>query len=273
MFSLNTALFVRQYVKPAKTNVRLIYSSNLRLRSFFLRRCFMKLMLVRHAESMGNATGEYSTALADSLSPRGHEQARALVDLLKALDFAKIICSPLERTRDTVKPYLESTGQRAEIWPEIAEACWHDEREGVAPSWHPQPASPLSDAYQAHFYYRDAFLVRHTEPESFGEGLFRVHSALGMLQEMTKEIAGTVLLVTHGHFIRETLNLLLDTRSIGQFHHANCGMTLLVYNKVWEMEFCNRLLSGRLSIDTGRRKIPDLAKATDQKKENTSLNT
>jgi len=204
----------------------------------------MKLMLIRHAESMGNATGEYSTAIADSLSPRGHAQARALANALQKGDFEKMICSPLERTRDTIKPYLEATGQCAEIWPEIAEACWHDEREASAANWRPQPAPPLPDAYQPHFCYRDQNVVQHTHPETFGEGLCRVYSAVEMLQTMSKQTEGTILMVIHGHFIREVLNLLLDTRSMNPFHHANCGMTLLHKTGVWEMAFCNRLVAG-----------------------------
>ncbi len=203
----------------------------------------MKLILVRHAESMGNATGEYATAIADSLSPRGHDQARSLIDTLLAWQFDKILCSPLERTRDTIKPYLEATGQRAELWPEIAEACWHETREEAASDWRPQPASPLPDTYQAHFYYRDEHAVQHTHPETFGEGLCRVYSAVGMLRDMSRKTEGAVLMVTHGHFIREVLNLLLDTRRINPFHHANCGMTLLHDDTVWAMAFCNRLIA------------------------------
>ncbi len=209
----------------------------------------MRLMLIRHAESMGNATGEYSTAIADSLSPRGHEQAHTLADSLQAWNFAKIICSPLERTRDTIKPYLEATGQRAELWPEIAEACWHDVREEPAVRWRPQPAPPLPKAYAELFYYRADHAVRHTEPETFGEGLCRVHTAVDMLREMSRNTDGTVLMIIHGHFIREVLNLLLDTRSMNPFHHVNCGMTLLEYQGVWAMEFCNRLISGMDSMD------------------------
>ena len=204
----------------------------------------MNVMLIRHAESMGNATGEYSTAIADSLSPRGHKQARALADSLQAWRFAKIICSPLERTRDTIKPYLEATGQCAEIWPEIAEACWHDEREAVAANWRPRPARPLPKAHAELFSYCADNAVAHTEPETFGEGLCRVHTAVNLLQQLSQEFEGTVLMVMHGHFIREVLNLLLDTRTLNPFHHANCGMTLLYQNaEIWEMEFCNRLIT------------------------------
>ena len=209
----------------------------------------MKLMLVRHAESMGNVTGEYSTAIADSLSPRGHEQARALADSLKAWSFAKIICSPLERTRDTIKPYLEATGQRAELWPEIAEACWHDEREELAANWRPQPAPSLPKAYEELFSYRDDNAVAHTEPETFGEGLCRVHAAVDMLREMSRDTDGMVLMIIHGHFIREVLNLFLATRKINPFHHANCGMTLLEHQGVWAMAFCNRLMPGMVSME------------------------
>ncbi len=85
----------------------------------------MKLTLIRHAQSMGNSTGNYSLLESDSLSEIGRQQA---VDLSRALEgepFDKIIVSPLIRALETLAPYLEATGQQAEIWPEIAEMRWH----------------------------------------------------------------------------------------------------------------------------------------------------
>jgi broad specificity phosphatase PhoE len=48
-------------------------------------------------------------------------------------------------------------------------------------------------------------------------------------------------MVTHGHFIRELINLLLHTRNIVRFPHGNCAITLLSFDGAWMMDFCNRL--------------------------------
>lgn len=74
----------------------------------------MKLTLLRHAESVGNATGEYSFQQADSLSGKGWEQARHAAEVLAEGDFEHVIVSPLRRALQTAVPYLETTGRVAE---------------------------------------------------------------------------------------------------------------------------------------------------------------
>ena len=71
-------------------------------------------------------------------------------------------------------------------------------------------------------------------------GLARVHDALERLEQMAVLSHQTVLMVTHGHFIRELLNLMLETEAIAEFHHDNVGMTLLSRDAAWSMEYCNR---------------------------------
>lgn len=201
----------------------------------------MELLIVRHAESMGNATGEYSSSQADSLSPRGERQAEALIESLRSWSFDQILVSPLRRARQTIAPYLAATGQQGEIWPEIAEACWHDEREPVEESWESQPAS-LSDEIAHLFRFRDNQAVQPVNPESFGAGLCRVHVALEKIQHPgVSQPNQRLLMVTHGHFIRETLNLMLGTRKTVRFPHDNCGLTLMAMDDRWKMRFCNRL--------------------------------
>ena len=45
----------------------------------------MDLRFLRHAESIGNATNDYSTDIHDRLSVRGHAQAEALIGWLQEL--------------------------------------------------------------------------------------------------------------------------------------------------------------------------------------------
>lgn len=199
----------------------------------------MNLLIVRHAESMGNAGGDYSSATSDSLSPKGEEQALSLVTSLKSRHFNKIIVSPLQRTIQTATPYLVAANQKAEIWPEIAEACWQEQREEPSERWSKQSSSLPEDV--AHlFAYRDDEAVRPAHPESFGEGLCRTRDAMDRLQRMAELEDTSALMVTHGHFIRELINLALDTRNTVRFPHDNCGMTLLSFDRTWVMEFCNR---------------------------------
>ena len=199
---------------------------------------FMEVLIVRHAESQGNATGNYSTAVSDSLSDKGHEQAAGLAQGLASRTFDRILVSPLIRTMETVTPYLQMTRQRADLWPEIAEACWHPEREAPAAAWRTQPA-PLPATAAHLFDYRDGVAVRPAHPESFGEGLCRVCEALNLLENLGQGQDASILMVTHGHFIRELLNLMLDTDAIRDFPHDNCGTTGLRFDGRWTLDFCN----------------------------------
>lgn len=158
----------------------------------------MKLLIVRHAESQGNASGNYSTADADSLSREGNAQALSLVDSLLPWTFDKLLVSPFDRTIETISPYLQMTRQRAEIWPEIAEACWQAEREEPSASWNAQPAV-LPDPLAHLFAYRNDEPSKPAYPESFGEGLRRVHDAVEQIQKMADRSITSALMVSHGH--------------------------------------------------------------------------
>jgi len=199
----------------------------------------MKLLLVRHAESRGNATGDYSVITHDSLSPKGEQQAVALAGVLHSCTLAEIVVSPLQRALETIAPYLASVGRRAEIWPEIAEACWQERDTTVSDAWHTEPASVPARLAQW-FDYRDTHAVKPAEAESFAEGMRRVHDTHQRLQTMARQSLHTVLMVSHGFFIQELLNLLLGTRTLVMFPHDNCGMTSLAFDGVWHLQFCNR---------------------------------
>lgn len=210
----------------------------------------MNLLIVRHAESKGNASGNYSVATHDSLSAQGEKQASFLAACLGARRFDKILVSPLQRALETVSPYLVATSQRAEIWPEMAEACWQEHREAPSECWKAQPAS-LPAAVAHLFDYWNDQAVMPALPESFGEGLRRVHVTRDRLQEMAAASDCSVLMITHGHFINELLNLILDIRNPVGFPHDNCGMTMLTYDRVWTVRFCNR------TSDPGRSNVLD----------------
>lgn len=91
----------------------------------------LKVYYLRHAESGANAEYHWKkvprdqwpsyVGNADTFSPKGEQQAQEVVDKLKGHSFDFIAVSPLWRTRNTILPYLRATGQKGEIWPELAE--------------------------------------------------------------------------------------------------------------------------------------------------------
>jgi broad specificity phosphatase PhoE len=198
----------------------------------------MKLFIVRHAQSQGNATGDYSVDSHDSLSELGQRQAASLADSLHLLNFDKIIVSPLQRALETLTPYLEATGQRAEIWPEIAEGCWQRPVDTPRDCWRTQPAS-VPEVVKHLFTFREDRAIKPVD-KTFEEGVLRADDAYRLLQDMATDSGACVLMLTHGHFIRELLNRLLDTRHCVSFAHDNCGVTSLTFDGLWNMNYCNR---------------------------------
>jgi len=114
----------------------------------------MKIYTIRHAESVGNAQGAYSTKESDDLSPKGVLQAEGLSDGLDGLSFDHIFVSPTDRTLLTIAPYLKKKGKEAEVWPDLSEGCWHEEREPASETWKTVPAS-LNSELEPLFSFRN----------------------------------------------------------------------------------------------------------------------
>ncbi len=207
----------------------------------------LHLYLVRHGESQGNATGDYSTLASDALSALGHVQARHLARALSALSVDLVIVSPLQRALQTVAPYLVQSDQRAHIWPEVAEVPFYGERDDIAESWTAQPAelpAELPDRYDFH----GGRAIRPAPNEPLGQGLHRVDVARRRLLALAEQTPMTILVVSHGHFLRELINSLFATPQIIFFHHDNCGMSSIIREDDWAVEYLN--------VPTGPRSQP-----------------
>lgn len=91
----------------------------------------LKVYYIRHGETGGNVEKQWKdkpksewppyVGNSDAFSPLGETQVAAVADKLKPYHFDLIAVSPLWRTRHTILPYLQATGQQAEIWPELTE--------------------------------------------------------------------------------------------------------------------------------------------------------
>jgi len=87
-----------------------------------------RLYLIRHGKADHRSTRHAQTARGLTADPPldeiGREQALALARRLRMMpEPAAIYCSTLTRARETVAPYLESTGQEATYLDDLAE--WH----------------------------------------------------------------------------------------------------------------------------------------------------
>ena len=69
-----------------------------------------KLILVRHAKSEWNATGQWTGWADPSLSTEGQEEAKSTAHHLGDIDFHKAYTSPLKRASQTLDIILEHIG-------------------------------------------------------------------------------------------------------------------------------------------------------------------
>lgn len=142
------------------------------------------LYLARHGETEWSLSGKH-TGLTDlPLTKRGECNARRLGERLKALEFARVFTSTLQRARRTCE--LAGYGSRAELDRDLVE--WnYGEYEGLStadihakrPDWE---------------MFRDGF----PNGESFDEIAARADGVV----ERVRSIDGAVLLFSSGHFLR-----------------------------------------------------------------------
>jgi len=96
--------------------------------------------LARHGETEWSRDGRHMGFINTPLTPLGEDQARALAVPLAAIDFDRVLCSPLARARRTCE--LAGLGDRAELRDELVEWNYGD-YEGItraeifatAPGW------------------------------------------------------------------------------------------------------------------------------------------
>jgi probable phosphoglycerate mutase len=142
------------------------------------------LYLARHGETEWSLSGQH-TGLTDlPLTKRGECNARRLGERLKALEFARVFTSTLQRAKRTCE--LAGYGSRAELDRDLVE--WnYGEYEGLStadihakrPDWE---------------MFRDGF----PSGESFDEIAARADRVV----ERVRSIDGAVLLFSSGHFLR-----------------------------------------------------------------------
>ena len=79
----------------------------------------MHFYFLRHAQSMGNMTNDYSTSAHDQLSLNGWQQAEQLIERLAGIPFDAIYVSTAIRTMQTITPFLQHYGMRGRLWPAL----------------------------------------------------------------------------------------------------------------------------------------------------------
>ncbi|CAN5468647.1 hypothetical protein BH11ARM2_BH11ARM2_14340 [soil metagenome] len=141
------------------------------------------LVFVRHGETVANATGKYNSKTLNVFSEKGQKQVQALTrTLLKEPKFDQILVSPSPRALRTIAPYLDATGQKAEIWPLLYECCTERPRQTEAKSFlygaKITIPSDLDPSRFVIFSNDDHFPA----PRNYGEGLVQVRVGVEIFQ-------------------------------------------------------------------------------------------
>ena len=167
----------------------------------------MKFYIFRHAQTDANTAGQLSFAHDEMLSKAGAVQAWLFSDYLLSIDFDEIWVSPLPRAVATIEPYCDQTKRSMSLMPLLAEGKLNLD-----------PNAPISEPE----YDASGFPV---ESETIGQFRGRVEAFIKKI--MAKKGHGAVAVMTHGHFIREFLNMFLKASRYVRWPVDNCSETLI----------------------------------------------
>ncbi len=182
----------------------------------------LTLYLIRHGETDFNVQGVVQGGGVDSdLNETGHKQGRAFFEAYKHIPFAKIYCSRLKRTQQTLRDF-ESLGYVFSQHAAINEFGWGDLEGRAASAETRQIFREITDAWTRGEL--DKGLPNGETPvqvwarcEPFFRELFVKH----------KE--GHILVCTHGRTLRIILSELLGygMKDMHIFTHDNTGVNIL----------------------------------------------
>ena len=157
------------------------------------------IIFVRHAETIANATGRYATSTMNTFTAKGSRQRDDLVGKLLPMKPVRVVCSPIERCRMTITPYLKKAGLKAEIWPELAECCWQKDRGAAANpnSLHRAEAISLSDEEIALFGFSKPEDRRRWDINTYRQGLGMIGILEARLKREAQRTKGPLLVIGH----------------------------------------------------------------------------
>jgi probable phosphoglycerate mutase len=189
-----------------------------------------RVYLVRHGETTHNKEGLVQDGSVP-LSVLGQKQAIELAKRLQNLQFAHLVVSDYKRAQETAEPVSKLVGIR----PTLSELF----REVRRPSefWHRRYDDEAFQSFlqKEHEMFKEDPCWRYKDGENFMDVSKRALAAL----EYLTTLAGDVVVISHGHFIRHLtaqiiLNLELDGPTWQKTTHnlwtTNTGITTVKYD-------------------------------------------
>lgn len=182
----------------------------------------MRLFLIRHGQSEGNAAGIIQGHSEFALTELGHTQAKATAERLARESVDRIATSPLVRAVQTAQTVASALGLPIEHEPALREYDM-GQASGLTGAELRERFPHVLEAYSRG--------ERPTFPGEEGRDVFAVR--IGAFLERVRESDETVVAVAHGGVISAVCYEILgiDTRRRAMFQVANCSITEFVKDR------------------------------------------
>jgi broad specificity phosphatase PhoE len=182
----------------------------------------MKIYLTRHGQTEWNTILRWQGNTDIELDETGIAQAHAFAAKIKGTGIEHIYASPLKRAAVTAKITADAVG---------AEITYRDDlKEIYLGPWEGLTTGEIKENYPEQFYIfeNDAEARTGLEMESYGNLQRRAYNAL---LDIVKENYETVLIVSHGGWLRALLCRLLyiHLKDRLSFHTGNTGLSVVDY--------------------------------------------
>ena len=144
----------------------------------------MNVFAIRHGETAWSLSGQHTSTTDIPLTDNGRRLAERMRPVLAAEAFALVLCSPMQRARETCE--LAGLGDKAVIDSDLVE--WHyGEYEGLTPE-------QIQEVAPSWLIFRDGCPGGET-PEHVGVRVDRVIAR-------SRAVEGDTALFAHGHVLR-----------------------------------------------------------------------
>lgn len=197
--------------------------------------------IVRHGQSEDNAAPVFQ-AYDSPLSEKGLSQAAAIAARVKHLSFDALIASPQLRAQQTAQAIADMSNKQVETSDYFVERIKPSALDGKP--WADEDATALWREWESSIVIPD---TKAQDGENFSEIVDRADRALDYLQNRDED---TIVVVSHGHFIRTLIARVLvgdelDGKLLKRFYELtsleNTAITVLKYRDGFEEDYRWRL--------------------------------
>ena len=187
----------------------------------------MTLYIIRHGETEYNRQNIIQGSGVDSeLNKIGRKQARLFFEYYKNVHFDYIITSNLQRTHQTVEPFLKRGTHREWIkLPELNEISWGIHEGKTGDTFSQTTFKQLMNDWQSGNYD-----TRIEQGESATELQIRANRAIEFFKKSQYQ-GKNILVCTHGRTLLCLLTVLKEypLSTMSQFKHQNTGLYKVHY--------------------------------------------